>query len=62
MSDIDDFITINITCDQAGALAELFVLAERKGLWSTLAPYDRQKLLEFSHTMKLEIQNQKTGI
>jgi hypothetical protein len=60
--DLDDFITVNITCDQAGALAEIFTLIDRSGLWSVLSSHNQRKLLEFVQTMKLEIQNQKIGV
>lgn len=61
--DLNDFVTINVTCDQASALAKLFVATETLGLWSVvLDDYDRLKLKQFAETMTLEIKVQKTGM
>jgi hypothetical protein len=61
--DLNDFITINITCDQACALALLLIKAHETGLFdAVLDRYGQEKLKEFTVTMSMEIQAQKTGM
>jgi hypothetical protein len=61
--DLDDFITINITCDQAVALVKLLLAAHETGLFDdVLNQYEQDKLTDFAATMSMEIQNQKTGV
>lgn len=61
--DLDDFVTINITCDQASALARLLTSAHETGLFhEALDPHQQAKLAQFSETMTMEIQIQKTGM
>lgn len=63
MSDLDDFITINITCDQAAALGAALMLCEELGIMQQFLPeFMRESIGDFAATMEMEIQRQKTGI
>lgn len=59
-NDLDDFITVNITCYQASALAIFLLITQQRGIWSeVLNPYQCMKLKEFGQAIILEIESQK---
>lgn len=56
---MDDYITVNITVDQAEALGAILLLAGTLGLFNGLTRRQRVSLESFADTMRLEITNQK---
>lgn len=59
MSDDDDFITVNITCEQSTALTVVLLAAGEAGMFEMLPRDLKVSLMSFVNTMVVEIDRQK---
>lgn len=59
MADDDDFITVNITCDQSSALTMILMMAVQNRMVDMLPPDLRHAFISFVEMMTMEIQRQK---
>ena len=59
MADEDDFITVNITKAETGALLYIFTMAETAGILHIMPPREDRHFRSFIETMMLAIHTQK---
>jgi len=59
MADEDDFITVNITKAETGALLFVFTKAEAAGILDIMPPRENRNFRSFIETMMLAIHTQK---
>lgn len=57
----DDYVTVNITCDQAAALAFVLITAGKYGIIDMLPREEGTHFRSFVETMMIEIDRQKLG-
>jgi hypothetical protein len=59
MTDDDDFITVNITCDQSAVLVVILLQAVKLGLFDSLPSELQPAMRSFLEMMIVEIARQK---